>query len=169
MAHRGFTILETLLVLALIIIIAAVAVPSIDAMYSDVKLTAAADTVRGKWADARARAVEDGIAYRFSVVPLTGKFKVAPDAGDDAQMDDSGDAPLKIEDTLPGNVTFNDASQGNSDGSDGDYQSVVVFLPDGTAREDVEVGFRSRGTRTLILRLRGLTGAVTSHWESGGQ
>lgn len=169
MARRGFTILETLLVLALIIVIASIAVPSIDAMYSGVKLTAAADTVRGQWADARARAVEDGIAYRFSVVPSSGKFKVAPDAGDDAQMDDSGDAPLKVEDSLPGNVTFSDANQSGGDGSDGDYQSVVVFLPDGTAREDVEVGFRSRGTRTLVLRLRGLTGAVTSHWEGGGQ
>jgi Tfp pilus assembly protein FimT len=169
MARHGFTILETLLVLALMIIIASIAVPSIDAMYSGVKLTAAADTVRGQWADARARAVEDGVAYRFSVVPQTGKFKVAPDAGDDAPADDGGDAPLKVEDTLPGNVTFADASEANTDGSDGDYQSVVVFLPDGTAREDVQVGFRSRGTRTLILRLRGLTGAVTSHWEGGGQ
>jgi Tfp pilus assembly protein FimT len=167
MSRRGFTILETLLVLALFIIIASIAVPSIDAMYSGVKITAAADTVRGHWADARARAVEDGIAYRFSVVPQSGKFKIGPD--DDSQADGGGDAPMKVEDTLPGNVNFADASQASSDASDGEYQAVVVFLPDGTAREDVQVGFRTRGTRTLVLKLRGLTGAVTSHWEGGGQ
>ena len=168
MPRRGFTILETLLVLALILIIAAIAIPSIDSMYSDVKLTAAADMVRGTWADARARAVEDGIAYRFAVVPQQGRFKLSPDA-DDAPTDDGGDPPLTKEDTLPGKVTFASASQGASDKSDGEYQAVVVFLPDGTAREDVEIGFRSGGSRTLVLRLRGLTGAVTSSWEGGGQ
>jgi Tfp pilus assembly protein FimT len=167
MRRRGFTILETLLVLALMIVIAAIAVPSIDAMYGDVRLTAAADMVRGAWADARARAVEDGIAYRFAVVPQEGRFKISPDA-DEAQADDGGDPPLIKEDTLPGKVTFANASQGASDKNDGEYQAVVVFLPDGTAHEDVEIGFRSGGSRTLVLRLRGLTGAVTSSWEGGG-
>lgn len=167
MPRRGFTILETMLVLALILVIAAIAIPSIDAMYSDVKLTAAADMVRGNWAEARARAAEDGIAYRFAVVPQTGKFRVSPDA-DNSLADDSGDPPLTVEDTLPGEVTFSDASDSGGS-SDGEYQSVVVFLPDGTAQENVEVGFRGRGSRTLVLKLRGLTGAVSTTWEGGGK
>ncbi len=165
MQRRGFTILELTLVMALIIVIAAIAVPSFDAMYSGVKLTTAADMVRGQWADARARAVEDGIPYRFAVVPQTGRFKVSPD-NEDVLPDDGGDPPLLVESTLPGNVSFADASDASSDG---EYQTLIVFYPDGTARENVEVGFRASGTRILVLRLRGLTGAVTSAWESVAQ
>ncbi len=167
MPRHGFTIVETMLVLAVMLIIAAIAIPSIDSMYSDVKLTSAADMVRGAWADARARAAEDGVAYRFAVVPQSGRFKVSPDA-ENTKADDSGEAPLMIEDTLPGNVTFADANGSSVEDSDGEYQTLIVFYPDGTAREDVEVGFRGRGTRTMILHLRGLTGAVTSSWEGGG-
>ncbi len=168
MQRRGFTILELTLVMALIIVIAALAIPSFEAMYSGVKLTTAADMVRAHWANARARAVEDGIPYRFAVVPQSGRFKVSPDA-EDAPTDDTGDPPLLVEDTLPGDVTFADANGSNVENSDGEYQTLIVFYPDGTAREDVEVGFRGRGTRTMVLRLRGLTGAVTSSWEGGGQ
>lgn len=166
MPRRGFTILETMLVLALIVVVAAIAIPSIESMYSGVKLTSAADAVRSQWAEARARAAEDGIAYRFSVIPQSGKFKVAPDRQDEA-TNDGEDAPLVFEGELPGGVLFADATDLNGE-SDGEYQSLVVFMPDGTARNDIEVGFRANGTRTLILRLRGLTGAVTSHWEGGG-
>jgi prepilin-type N-terminal cleavage/methylation domain-containing protein len=167
MARRGFTILETMLVLAVMLIIAAIAIPSIDSMYSDVKLTTAADMVRGTWADARARAAEDGVAYRFAVVPQSGRFKVSPDA--EEAPADGGDAPLSREDSLPGNITFADGSDTSGDSSDGEYQTLIVFYPDGTTREDVEVGFRGRGSRTFVLRLRGLTGAVTSSWQGGGQ
>lgn len=169
MRRRGFTILELMLVLALIVVIAAIAVPSIDSMYSGVKLTSAADMVRGHWADARARAVEDGIPYRFAVVPQTGRFKISPDSETSDAPVDGTDPPLVVEATLPGNVTFADGNDSGAAVSDGEYQSVAVFLPDGSASEDVEVGFRGRGPRTLMLRLRGLTGAVTWGWEGGGQ
>src|SRR3954465_12191015 len=120
MPRRGFTILETMLVLSLIVVVAAIAIPSIDSMYSGVKLTSAADAVRSQWAEARARAAEDGVAYRFSVVPQTGKFKVAPDR-EDEPTGDVADAPLVHEGELPGGVLFADASDMNGE-SDGEYQ-----------------------------------------------
>jgi hypothetical protein len=37
----------------------------------------------------------------------------------------------------------------------------VVFLPDGTAREDAEIVFQVPGARSATLSLRALTGIVS--------
>jgi Tfp pilus assembly protein FimT len=162
MRRSAFTILEVTLVLAVLLIIAAITVPSIDNMYSDLRLTAAADTVRGQWAEARARAMEDGIAYRFAVINESGKFRVAPNAGefwgDDEEIEEPTDSqPLIVEDELPQGIQFG----ANTGTGSGDWATVAVFQPDGTARSDVEVIFTAGGGRPLTLRLRGLTGSVT--------
>ena len=80
--RRGFTLLEVTLVLAVIVLLAAMAYPSIEAMYASVRLTAAADQVRAAWADARAKAIEDGQPYRFAVMPQGGRYRIAPDGGE---------------------------------------------------------------------------------------
>jgi hypothetical protein len=41
------------------------------------------------------------------------------------------------------------------------WATTVVFLPDGTAREDVKITFQVRGARPTALHLRGLTGNVS--------
>ena len=84
----GLTLLEVLLVMAILLTLAAVAYPTLSAMYGDVRVKAAADQVRASWTEARAKAIEDGRAYRFSVEPGTGKFRVAPDGPE--FWDDSG-------------------------------------------------------------------------------
>jgi len=168
--RRGFTMLEMLLVLAVVLVMAAVAAPSMEALQADSRLHAAADIIRARWADARARAAEDGIAYRFGVVQQSGKFRVAPDAaefwsGDGPASLETDVPPLVLEDTLPRGVAFADAADPDGGGG-GDYVPLITFLPDGTARENVEIAFRSGGGRGLILRLRALTGAVTVERES---
>jgi prepilin-type N-terminal cleavage/methylation domain-containing protein len=168
MRRSGFTILEITLVLAVFLILAAITLPSIDAMYSDLRLSAAADAIRGRWAEARARAMEDGVAYRFAVVHQTGKYRIAPDAGEhwsggEGTLGESESPPLIVEDALPQPVLFS-----NDDGAEGgDWSTVAVFQPDGTAQQDVEVKFAAGSGRPLVLRLRGLTGSVTMPRENG--
>ena len=67
--RRAFTLMEVALVLALILVLAAITVPSLESMYGDVKLTAATDLIRARWADARTQAIEEGRAYRFAIMP----------------------------------------------------------------------------------------------------
>lgn len=168
MPRQAFTILEVVLVLAVIIVIGAITVPNIDNVYSDVRLSAASDLVRARWAEARSRAVDDGIAYRFAVTPDTGNFRIEPDATDDRDPVEGTPAPMVINDQLPGKVVFAPGGGGGdaaaSESTDG-METVAVFLPDGTAQADVEVVFMSGGTRGLVLRLRALTGAVTARFE----
>lgn len=164
MNRRGFTILEVVLVLAILLVMAALAYPSIEAMYGDLRLDAAADVVRARWADTRAAAIDQGRPYRFAVRPGTGAFRIAPDTtgywADATDPDAEADElPIEQEDELPGGVTFEGAGGG-------DWERVVTFRPDGTGSDDVEIVFAAAGQRPLRLRLRAMTGAVAV--ERGG-
>jgi hypothetical protein len=170
-----------ILVLAIVVVLCAMAYPSLDSMFGGYKVSAGADMVRAAWADAQAYAIDEGRAYRFALTPYTGNFRVAPD--DDSFWTGGSEAPsaptsnssepaLIIDGVLPKGAKFEvsevretDADMaavapvGNSGG--GNWVTVAVFLPDGTAREDAEVRLTARGIRPMIMRLRGLTGVVT--------
>src|SRR6516165_5511545 len=88
--RRAFTLFELLLVLALLVILAGLALPSIDAMYADSRVTAAADQVRASWASARAHAIREGRPYRFAIAVNGNGFRVAPDS---SEFWGGGDAP----------------------------------------------------------------------------
>jgi prepilin-type N-terminal cleavage/methylation domain-containing protein len=185
--RQAFTLFELMLTMALLVVLAAISYPSLDAMYGTFKVTAATDTVRGAWAQGRARAMNDGRVYRFSVVPNKGNYRLAPDsadfwAGDSnaAQASDPGNPPLVLEGALPKGVRFSLTKNGpgtdQNPGSDtilpegsvesSAWSTAVTFLPDGTSREDVELVFQARGAQPVVIKLRGLTGVVTTRtWE----
>ena len=177
----AYTLLEVTLVAFLIAVVMVLAYPSIDGMYGHHRLTAALDEVRGTWAAGRAHAIEEGQPYRFSVVLGKGNFRLAPDSpeywdgsGGAQQTSGNGPQPAVITGALPRGVTFANGNGGNAapGGANPDtilpsvspsqYQTLAVFLPDGTARDDVEVIFQGRGARPMILNLRALTGIVTA-------
>ncbi len=172
MARRGYTLLEVMLVLALILIVAAMSMPSMDAMLSSNNVSAARDMVRARWAEMRSRAMEEGRPYRFAVTENTGKFRVAPDDaaywGSDSTGQGADDAPLIVEGELPPGVLFTTSESaflglGDAPSPGPDWGlTVATYLSNGTARDDAEVYFGKAGQRVVGLRLRGLTGAVTA-------
>jgi prepilin-type N-terminal cleavage/methylation domain-containing protein len=163
--RRGFTLLEVTLVLALIVILGAMAWPSIEVMYGGMRLTAAADQIRARWADARTQAIEEGRPYRFGI-QLDGRFRIAPDTPQEwggGGLDiasDSDTPPLVIEESLPTGVNFAEDTGRDSTDS-GDWLTVVRFLPEGNADRDVAIVFESPGVHSVVLRVRGLTGTVS--------
>src|SRR5438045_3157306 len=110
--RASFTLLEIVLVLALIMVILGMVYPSLEAMYSDYKITAAGDQVRGAWASARARAMEDVRPYRFTVMSGKSDYRVAPDnpefwkGGEPPTAPDSVKPPLVLEASLPKGIVF---------------------------------------------------------------
>jgi len=63
-------------------------------------------------------------------------------------------------------VKFASALAGGDPGeAAGEWTTLVRFRPDGTADKDMEITFSSSGAAPLVLKLRGLTGAVTSQTQ----
>jgi Tfp pilus assembly protein FimT len=177
-----------MLTLAVIVIVTALTWPTLMSMYGQARVTAGADAFRAGLAYARGQAIEDGQAYRIGVVPGSGNFRVAPDTpsywGNGGGTQDNGDTPVFIyEEHLPDGVVFSedgtpveverDASthKDPSTVAPGDYHSVAVFLPDGTARDDSQVLVCARGGSPLLVNLRSLTGevSVTRYQTQGGK
>jgi prepilin-type N-terminal cleavage/methylation domain-containing protein len=174
--RRALTLFEILVVLMILVISAALAYYSLNAMSPYYKVNAGMDSVRAAWAQARARAIEQGRPYRFSVEPNGPFFRVAPDRDDywngGTPSDDPEGKGYVHEEALPGGVAFvingdptgappaargNDADRRPS----GRWNTTCVFQADGTAREDVRIVFQMAGTKPMQLYLRGLTGATS--------
>src|SRR6266852_8731527 len=162
-----------MLVLVLMILLAAIAYPSLDSLLGTFRMNAAADMVRANWADARAYAMNEGRAYRFAVLPGKGNFRVAPDSpdywtGNDPPVADQNNPPLVVDNALPKGVRFATPDTYQSVGFDnsGDsalqsesvdpssWSTIVTFLPDGTTSADVEIVFTGSGARPLDVKLR---------------
>jgi Tfp pilus assembly protein FimT len=168
----AFTILEILLVLAIVIALGAMIYPTLAGMYGDVRVKAAADDVQGSWTEARAHAIEDGRSYRFAVQHGTGKFKVAPDAdgfwdGSGGPEDENAAPAYTQEGELPSGIVFDiPADLPNSGG----WSTVVVFNPDGGCNLDVEVVLKEDDDEAapVVVKVRAMTGAISVRRKSTG-
>jgi prepilin-type N-terminal cleavage/methylation domain-containing protein len=160
----AFTLLEVLLVLAILLILGAAAYPTLNGMWGDVKVKAAADQVRGAWVEARAAAIEDGRAYKFGVQKDTGKFRVAPASSfvEVANLGEDSAPPFVQEGELKSGITFDLTGKDDLPG-EGEWTIVVEFNPDGTCKTDVEVTLSDKDTdiTPLVVKVRAMTGAVT--------
>jgi len=185
MHRRAFTLLEMVLVLAIVVILLSIAYPSWTSMQRQYRLEGAADVAKGGMVSARAQAIEEGRPYRFAIVPGKGNFRVAPDSpaywsgGQPPPPSDGTAPPLVLEGRLDG-AWFGEAGQveeGAATALEKDevnpdqWKAVAVFLPDGTARvpdatddslPEVAIPVATEGTRPLVVCLRLLTGTVTS-------
>ena len=149
------------------------------------KISAAADVVRARWADCRAKAQDESRPYRFSVIPDSGRFKIESrlggtrssvrprhagvvsdlesggqgSSGSNHSSGDSGHGFL-MEDSLPDRssfwhqgLTLPQFSGWARSRRRPEYVAVAVFMPDGTAQDDVEINFGAHGAASVVLRL----------------
>jgi len=166
--RRGYSILELFVVMAALLILGAFALPTLFGMRGDTRSKAAADMLKARMNEARAKAMEDGTPYRLAVSGDLRRLRLAPDTfeatGANPTAGDDSAATLVREDDLPDGVTaqmlLDENDQATQDQAG--WVRVATFLPDGTCREDtVEVEIKEPGTAPFVVKLRGLTGAVS--------
>lgn len=76
--RRAFTLLELLLVLAILVTIGAIAAPMLDRAFERQKLRGAAEQVRMAWEDAKLKALKTGQAQVFQCQLDTGTYTIQP-------------------------------------------------------------------------------------------
>jgi prepilin-type N-terminal cleavage/methylation domain-containing protein len=160
----AFTLLEVLLVVAILLILGAAAYPTLNGMWGDVKVKAAADQVQGAWVEARAAAIEDGRSYKFGVQKETGKFRVAPASSfvEVANLGEDSAPPYVQDGELKSGIKFDLTGKDDLPG-EGEWTIVAQFNPDGTCEKDVEITLSDTDPDIppRVVRVRAMTGAVT--------
>lgn len=171
--RSGFTLLEMVLVLAVIVMLAAMAYPTMTGWFRGETMKSASDTVRAAISMARHLAIEEGEPYRLCIVEGGGNLRAAPDR-DDAWNGGTSDEEEEHEDALPQGVALS-IDHGVSEGeivsfgnkqtameiggvSPSAWQKVAVFYPDGRADFDVTILCEGLGVRPIAVHLRALTG-----------
>lgn len=185
--RQGFTLLELLLVLALLVIVAALAVPALQGTMVNQRLRSAGDLLRSQMAKARVRAMKTGRTHAMWIEPEGARYRIEPwMTGDEALEGNTaaaavgglagGGAPasdpnlLITEEQLPEGVVFYVAetvqdnramlaqqSTASASGATLGDAPPIIFYPDGTT-SSARVAVTDGQGLFVLVSLRGLTG-----------
>ena len=184
---RGFSILELMLVLALLVAITSVAAPTLFKPLDSYRLKTSAEDVRRVWSRARTRAMRNGKVYAFQCVLQTGNFRLQPLTTLDGVMESADGATVVMagdgveNGTLGDRVVFSalvrqhepraeltlSVSTADAMDSAGQWSESILFYPDGTS-STAQVQIQNHRGRSLVVQLRGIVG-TSSVDETAGQ
>jgi len=177
----GFTLVEVILVLSLLVIVASVSMPYLNKSFSRAHLNAATDILRDALNRGRLTAMQSGEVQAFRCEPKGARFQLLvldklslpessvppPDNtdGEHSENDILRLAPPR----LPDNLIFADAEVAASNqvgamlgkSKDDSWSMPILFNPDGTT-SDASILLQSDQRRTIRITLRGVTGLVNS-------
>lgn len=176
--RSGFTLIEVLLVLALLVIIAAIAAPLLTSGSEYSQLKRSAEKLRTSWAKARLDAAGSGQTKRFQCRIGSGwgyltDAGTAPELATAAQSGDVGEETGAAKALASNNgeelsgIVFKQLLVASEPGlppagvgvGDGEFSAAIFFRPDGTT-SDAEALLESPSGSQLRVTLRGLTGAA---------
>lgn len=181
--RSGFTLLEMLLVLGVIALFVAMAVPSVLRMFHQQKLNESGESVRAAAASARVRAIESGLVYQFCIEPGGRRFVVVPFEPDHSNTGTGAPvSPASIVSRVAGQmhagISFSSAMQSvpgspsvslspqkistvaleglpnASDLANVSWSTPILFHPDGSANMDVEIAISDLRSQQIKLRVR---------------
>ena len=178
--------METLLVLAVLVMIASLVWPTLDRTFDNQRLRKSADQVRAAWARARIKAMSTGRIHIFQHIVAGDRYAIHRRTGTEVNVgsavgqvpagfaDASCENPIPMggERKLPKGVTFvasqaavdSRAEMVSADASqfrqpEQGWSVPIFFYPDGTTSTARLALKNSRG-RLIELTLRGLTGVI---------
>ncbi len=175
--RHGLTLVEVLLVLALLVVLGAISAPMLEGSFARAGLQNGGDLLRAAWSRARLAAVETGEPCVFRCEPMGSRFQIiklaalGTDRAEELEADDPdvehhpADLMRLGEDRLPDGVIFAAAEVAASNQiaatigptSGGAWSDPILFHPDGTA-SDASLLLANGPGQTLRVTLRGVTG-----------
>jgi prepilin-type N-terminal cleavage/methylation domain-containing protein len=181
--RRGFTLVEVVLVLALLVIISAIALPVLVGSFSRASLYGGADLLRGAWARARLTAMQSGQTHVFRYEPDGRRYQITAlgDIGlpennqvvlanpdEEVEEDEQDERISRLQDRLPDGIIFfgGDISSSNQllamqpDVGQGPWSPPILFYPDGTT-SDASLLLSNENDVKVRVTLRGLTGVAS--------
>lgn len=183
-AQRGFTLLELLLVLAVMAVIAGLSWPRMLRYMQENSIRQNVEVVRRELAATRILAIESGLTYQFRFEPNKQSFIVLPfDRPESVATTDPLATPTKVK-TVVGQLSadchFSPAKDqfGNLQGGqqldevwmsllkngaqfrDTVWSQPILFRPNGES-QDIQLSLLDRLGNQITLKVRGLTGSVT--------
>jgi Tfp pilus assembly protein FimT len=172
--------MEILLVLALLVVIAAVALPALSGPMHNQTLLKSAQLVRSEWANARVDAMRSGRIHVFRYQPNTGTYVVQPWFANDDYLNSNvrtvQGAPVEAiqsnvssESKLPEGILFYSSFVEFATRAGQVEQAIelegmtrpVLFYPDGTT-SDATVMLKNETPYFVKIQLRGMTGISTA-------
>ena len=188
--RNGVTLLEILLVVAVIAILSALSLPLWSVMLESEKVSRGADILRAELGRTRVNAIREGEEYVFCYVLETGQFWNEPlAASTQFSISGVGDSPtdklsLPPVNQLPEGVLFsageaqesirsmaageaetkranNDREAAEEEEGSGDDCERVIFFPDGTAQTSGIVISNQFGD-VIQVTVRGITGSTSA-------
>ena len=162
--RRGYTLFELIAVMAVLVILAVIILPSVSAFRGDTRQRAAADVIRTELKIARARAKEEGRPYRVAISQDGTRIRRAPEADDFASVsafDHAAGSAAAVDYPFEYAKAQVVAEQDATPPTSGDgWVTIATALPDGTCREvSVLVSLTEDDRGPIYLRIRGLTGS----------
>lgn len=180
----GFTLLEMLLVLAILIAFTAITFPAVDRMYGTHRIQQASSELRSKLAAARLHAIDEGRTYEFRFEPdgrhcvIFARTQTAKsfdnrdrlssrDAMQSASWSFHAELPEQLRfGPIPGpseRLTTNELRDVEHDEelSGVSWSPPIAFAPNGRSTS-VSFELRDRDSRSITISVRGLTGAASS-------
>jgi len=177
--RRGVTLVELLLVLALLVIIGALSTPLLANSFSQARLRHGGELLRAAWGKTRLAAMQSGETYVFRYEPEGSRYQTAMLSSLNTTGTVGGPAPadesdrntqyseadiLRLERSeLPEGVVFSSGHLTDTQqlaggvGGDGNWSSPILFFADGTTTDAVVILANSQ-QKSMRVTLRGLTG-----------
>ncbi|QDS98594.1 prepilin-type N-terminal cleavage/methylation domain-containing protein [Adhaeretor mobilis] len=171
----ALTLIELLLVLALLSIIAGLATPSIGRSFASVKLRRAGDEVLAAWTEARTEAIRsgevqqflfqvEGSTYRVAKWSTTEETEPEEPAAEQAAESETGlnkeivfHAGSIIEEQITGDTSRQRQVVSLKGRGKETWSQPLLFFPNGST-SDATVALKNASNQYLRIRLRGLTG-----------
>ncbi len=175
--RRGLTLVELMLVLALLVVITAISVPLMEGSFSRAALHSSGDLLRGAWAKARLAAMQSGQTHVFRFEPNGRRYQIvalnslgAPEQNElEPEDPEAPTGPSEFvrlsQNRLAEGIIFSGGEVSPSAQvmatlpavGEGPWSQPILFYPDGTT-SDASLLLANANQLSIRVTLRGLTG-----------